>query len=365
MGFQAYAMKKIKLVVSDFHIARGRILEDGSTNYLEDFYYDAEFIEFLEYFSEDDYKKAEVELILNGDFLNTLQVDLREPNPTYLTEALSIGKIRAIIAGHKELFESLSNFARAPGHSITLIPGNHDPAFLWPAARDEFSRFLGVEINYPTPSYRFDGFHIEHGNQYSAINAFQPNNYFIYKNVSEPILNLPWGSLFIIEYLNRVKRARNVVDKVRPLRRYLRWALLNDPLFGWWAIIKLALFFIRTRFIGNPLFETDFRNSLLILKEGFNLVPNLEIAANRILVNHDVHTVIMGHSHLYMHKVFRSDKEYFNTGTWNDIVFLNIENLGKQRRLTFVLIDYPPKSRPRARLMEWKGIHRPIEQVHY
>lgn len=358
-------MKKIKLVISDFHIARGRTLEDGSTNYLEDFYYDAEFIEFLEYFSSDEYRKAEVELIMNGDFLNTLQVDLREPNPTYLTEALSLDKIRAIIAGHPALFESLSRFAQTPGHSICLIPGNHDPAFLWPAPRDAFSQYLGVDINYPMPAYRFDGFHIEHGNQYSVINAYEPNNYFLYKNLPEPILNLPWGSLFIIEYLNRIKRMRNVVDKVRPLHRYLRWALLNDPLFGWWAFAKLVTFFIRTRFISNPIRETDLRKTWNILKEGLNLVPNLEIAANRILVNHDVHTVIMGHSHAYMHKVFRSDKEYFNTGTWNDIVFLDIENLGKQRRLTFVLIEYPLKSRPRARLMEWKGIHSPVQQVHY
>jgi len=357
-------MSRIKLVISDFHLSKGPILEDGSPNLLEDFTRDSEFIEFLEYFSSGEWRKADVELILNGDFLNTLQVDLREERPTYITEALSVAKLKAIIAGHAPLFDALKKFVKTPNHSLTLIPGNHDPAFLFPAVRDEFASFLEVEVKYPVLTYRFDGFHIEHGNQYSVANAFEPNNYFIYEGHREPVLNLPWGSLFIIEYLNRVKVKRNVVDKVRPLRRYLRWALANDTLFGLWAVARLVIFFLRTRFFESRR-EKDISTTWLILKDAFNMAPDMSSAAKKILFETDVHTVIMGHSHAPAHRIFRSDKEYFNTGTWNNIISLNIENLGKQSRLTFVLIEYPPKSRPKACLMEWKGIHRPMVKVLY
>lgn len=358
-------MKKLKLVVSDFHVSKGLLLEDGSLNLLEDFLYDAEFSEFLRFFSSEDFKRADVELILNGDFLNTLQVDLREENPTLITESLSLAKVKAIIEGHQEMFEALKEFARAPNHSITVIPGNHDPAFLWPSVRDAFARYLETEVKYPMPFYRFDGFHVEHGNQYTAINGYEPAKYFIHKDLPEPIINLPWGSLFIIEYLNRVKQWRNVVDKVRPLRSYLRWTLFNDPIFGIWAISKLVIFFIKTRFFAKPFWEKGLAKTWQILREGLALVPNLDNAAKEILFKNDVHTVIMGHTHAYTHRVFRSDKEYFNTGTWNDIIFLDIENLGRRRKLTFVLIEYPPKSRPRARLMEWRGLQNPMREVRY
>ena len=42
-------MKKVKLIVSDFHMGNGKYREDGTVNPLEDFQYDDEFIEFLEY----------------------------------------------------------------------------------------------------------------------------------------------------------------------------------------------------------------------------------------------------------------------------------------------------------------------------
>ena len=59
---------KIKLVLSDFHIGKGKYLENGRINLLEDFHFDQKFLEFLDYHSTGPYKNAEVELLLNGDF---------------------------------------------------------------------------------------------------------------------------------------------------------------------------------------------------------------------------------------------------------------------------------------------------------
>lgn len=358
-------MKKIKLVLSDFHIAKGRILEDGSTNLLEDFTQDAEFIDFLGYYSTDDYRKTDVELIFNGDFLNTLQVDYREQYPTYITEEVALEKLGAIIAGHSLLFEALKEYVQTPNHSLTIIPGNHDPAFIWPAVRGAFSSYLEAEVRYPMPVYNFDGFHIEHGNQHSAVNAYEPKQFFLQEGLPEPILNLPWGSHFIIEYLNRIKLKRNIVDKVRPFGRYLLLTLIGDPLFGWWAVLTLFFFILRTRFVPSRLRETDISKTWQMLKEGFRLVPDLENAARNILNKPDIHTVIMGHSHSYKYRLYKGDKEYFNTGTWNDMVFIQLKNLGLHTRLTFVQIEYPNDSRPRAKLMEWRGMRSPVAHIMY
>ena len=65
-----FPLKKIKLVVSDFHLGKGRRLSDGTQNLLEDFRSDRQFIEFLDYFMTGPHKRCGVELILNGDFFN-------------------------------------------------------------------------------------------------------------------------------------------------------------------------------------------------------------------------------------------------------------------------------------------------------
>ena len=60
-------MKKVKLVVSDFHIGSGSVLPDGCPNLLEDFIYDGLFIDFLQHYTSGKYDAADVELIINGD----------------------------------------------------------------------------------------------------------------------------------------------------------------------------------------------------------------------------------------------------------------------------------------------------------
>ena len=57
---------KFKLVVSDFHLGKGRYFRDGTQNILEDFIYDREFAEFLNYFRLGDFAEAEVEPAAEG-----------------------------------------------------------------------------------------------------------------------------------------------------------------------------------------------------------------------------------------------------------------------------------------------------------
>jgi predicted patatin/cPLA2 family phospholipase len=50
---------KLKIVVSDFHLGKGKILRDGTQNILEDFIYDREFAEFLAYYRTGPYADAD------------------------------------------------------------------------------------------------------------------------------------------------------------------------------------------------------------------------------------------------------------------------------------------------------------------
>src|SRR4051812_23869982 len=119
-------MKKIKVVVSDFHLGKGHILPDGSLNIFEEFYYDEKFIEFLEYYSTGEYSGADVEVIINGDFLNLLQTDYKGHFTTVITESIDLYKIKTIVEGHRAVFDALRSFAGLPNKRLTYVVGNHD-----------------------------------------------------------------------------------------------------------------------------------------------------------------------------------------------------------------------------------------------
>jgi hypothetical protein len=74
MEAQGTVRPKYKIVVSDFHLGKGRYFENGTQNILEDFIYDREFSEFLNYHRSGAFAEADVEVILNGDILNLLQI---------------------------------------------------------------------------------------------------------------------------------------------------------------------------------------------------------------------------------------------------------------------------------------------------
>src|SRR3990167_9501013 len=345
--------KKIKLVLSDFHLGKGRVLPDGTTNLLEDFYSDKTFIEFLDYYLQGEYKKAEVELIINGDFFNLLQIDYRNRFTDQITESDALHKTMSILKGHPEMFKKLSEFSKAPSHSITFILGNHDPELLWPGVQEALKSYLGREVRFILEYYRFDGVHIEHGNEYRADNRYDRESYFLSEGLPEPIINLPWGSFFVIHFLNEIKKERPYLDKIYPFRNYLRWALVHDTFFAVKSILKLVVYFLWFCVHRSPTHHASFRDKIAILREA-TVHPKLHKEAKRILLsNQDIRIVIFGHTHQALYRMFAPDKEYFNTGTWTEKISLDVGSLGRVLKHTFVLIEYE-EERARASLKEWK-----------
>ena len=357
------ASKKIKLVISDLHLGRGRTLPGGATNPLEEFYFGQKLVEFLQYYSSGEFRDSEIELIINGDFLNCLQVDYRGHYLTVRTESVSVETIRSIIVGHPEVFEEMRAFANLPGRSITYIVGNHDQCMLWPAARAVFDEVCGANVKYKNLVYFFDGVHIEHGHMHEAANRFDPKRFFLKKNLPEPILNLPFGSHFFVDFVLKLKHVNPHVDKIRPFKRMIRWAFWNEFQFTVSSLFKLAKYFLNAIFVKDARRQFPVKRILKVLAESA-IFPDLSESARRILNDERVHMVIFGHTHVYQYRQWGIGKEYFNTGTWTDITSLDIASLGKITKLTYVLIEYPEDgTKPRGRLKEWRGFHRIEEDV--
>lgn len=356
-------IKKVKVVVSDLHLGKGRVLEGGGLNSLEEFNFGEKLVEFIHYYSTGIYRDYEVELIINGDFFNFLQVDYRGHFLTVITEGVALEVMKSMVAGHPKVFKAMAEFAAKPGNLITYIVGNHDQPMLWPACRAYLNQVIGNPVRHKNIVYFFDGVHIEHGHMHEAANRMDPKKFFLKKDLAEPILNLPFGSHFFVELVLKIKQTYPHVDKIRPFSKMVRWAFINETMWMLKSLGALLWYFARSAFGSDPRKNWPFKRIMKVFFESA-IFPDLSEAAKRILNDDRVHTVIFGHTHVYQYRQWSINKEYFNTGTWTEVTSLDIASLGKITKLTYVMIEYPEDGgRPRARLKEWRGYHRIEEDV--
>jgi UDP-2,3-diacylglucosamine pyrophosphatase LpxH len=351
--------RRLKLVVSDFHLGKGPYREDGSVNVFEDFRCDPKFAEFLDHHRTGEHAADQVELVVNGDFFNLLSVDLDGRLTEAITERVAVEKTEAILRGHPLVFEALRRFAGAPDHAVVFVMGNHDPGFLFPGVREVVSRAVGGRHAYVLDSYDFDGVHVEHGMQHEPMNAFNSARYFVERG-GDLALNLPLGSRYIIEVLNREKAVRPYIDKVAPFRRYFVWALFNDPAVVLGIGARSVDFGVRALLRKIPHVDELSPVELLQRLVLYTAFPTLEREAKHLLARRGFHTVIMGHTHVPLYREYARDKVYLNTGTWNAMTSLDMGNLGRTELLTYAHVEWLD-GRPRARLREWRGYQRPAE----
>lgn len=360
--------QKYRLVVSDFHLGKGRYFRDGTQNLLEDFVYDREFAEFLNYYRSGIYLDAEVELVLNGDILNLLQMDTWGVHTHLITERSVVRALKKIIAGHSEFFLALRRFASTPGHTIVYIVGNHDVGMLWNTPRKVFSDACGTEVKFYDVAYVKDGIYIEHGQQHESFAKVDMQRPFVKRGLPEPVLSLPWGSLFVAIMMPQIKQERAHVDKVRPFRTFLIWTAIHDFFWGLKTGLQVLQFIIdtvllRRRYQVGP----GLAASLGVLRE-VTVYPSYDKVAFKILEeNEDIYTVIFGHTHILRYRQWREGKEYYNEGSWNEVTNLDLADYGTRTRLTFAFVEYPPPGaqggRPKVRIKEWKGFAQPEMDV--
>ncbi len=339
------------------------MLRDGTLNILEDFQYGRRFIEFLNFYRTGDYADAEVELIINGDFLNLLQIDYLGVHTYLISESMVSHAVRTVIAGHPEVFDALREFAASPGKEIAYVIGNHDIGLLFDEPRRILIETIGPNLRFYDTFYEFDRVRIEHGHMYEAINSTDPNRFSVHDpDYPEPVLNLPWASLFVTTFLPKLKKDRPFIDKVKPFTTYIRWAFLHDLIWslksGYYsgmAIIRMVLLARR-----HPL--QDFRITWERFKN-LTIYPSFMKEARHILRdNPHLLAIVFGHTHVVRYRQWGGGREYFNTGTWNQFTSLDIADFGLQTLLTYVQVEIPPEGsgqRPRLRIKEWRGQWRP------
>jgi len=364
----------LKLVISDTHISSGN--PPGEFNPYEDFHYDSVLAEFLEHYSTGEFEQEDVELILNGDFLDPLKVDVHGIFPERITCSIAASKITRCLEGHAETVQALRSFVAAPNKKITYIIGNHDLEVAYPPVQELLRTVIGapryqdrIHFRIFEPFYDLPGgVRVCHGNQFEALNKVDLRRIFLTKGYSEPILNLPWGSIFLLKVLLPIKAERPYINLVHPFSKYLAMAMFTDTSIALPAFLRASYYFMKTRFWEARKRAVSFRHTLSILREEAVVSPELEDAAVQMFEDDPSLTaVIMGHSHTA--KVRRYKKRgamYINTGTWTKLINLELADLGVHTRFTYALIQYPDSTkRPKVGLYRWFGSRGPFVEMRY
>lgn len=326
------------LVVSDFHLGKGRYFKNGEINLLEDFEEDVRFGEFVDFYCTKDHLEQEVHLVLNGDFLNLLQIETYGVFSALITEKRTLSALSSIQEGHQNIFLALKKFIQTPKKKLTYIIGNHDAAMYWPKAQEHFCQMVGGVVEFALHK-NIMGVHIEHGHRFEAINNIPTSNYYTNAPNGDKILNLPWGGRFCIEVLPALKKERPYLDKIRPVGHYVRWCFFHDFRFFLKMANNVVSYFMKSgiqRYLNE---KKGIIHAFWFLKN-FALFPQFSKKAKKILTkNKHIHTVILGHTHISEWRKFPDGKLYFNTGTWNTISSLDSGLHQDLQHLTYVYME--------------------------
>jgi UDP-2,3-diacylglucosamine pyrophosphatase LpxH len=196
-------MQKIKLVISDLHLAESHSIFEGfgdlQQSALEGLLSAASSNGFTD--NADD-----VELIINGDCFEFLFMEPHEKQGiTYPVNALS--KLERVIDGHHLFFDALQRFISQTGRHVTFIIGNHDVELAFKDVQERISEVICNEpglkerVNFCHSYFYRPSFdvHIEHGNQHDFWNRITD----LWDKKGEPYtfnpgnITLPLGTQYI------------------------------------------------------------------------------------------------------------------------------------------------------------------------
>ena len=370
-------IKKTILVISDIHLGAG-VMVKGNRNYLEDFHYDKELVEFIEYYSSGEHEKREVELIINGDMFDFLAVPfVKYFDDEYWSEEASLEKLKMILEAHPEVIEALNGFIAQKNKKITFIIGNHDAELLHDKLqeyllsqfeeerRSRFHILMDLSGEYiPVP-----GVLLQHGHEYEVAHQFDRKECIIEDEKGMKYFIPPWGSYYVTRVVNRYKEERDYINAVRPIKKAMINGLIYDTFYTLRFLISNVFYFVMVRLIG-------------LFKEGRSLKEILMKTLDELELFHDLDTfceelfekrpqigcLIVGHTHEPAFKSFGDGRVYMNTGTWTDMYFIDWGKGRHTPQLTYAQVDVYEKGGDKKEgghplenldlnLNVWKGVN--------
>lgn len=352
------------LVLSDLHLGTGH--RRGRVNIYDDFKEDERLAQLLE-------RHAGDHVVLNGDIFDLLKVPIRGQFPDEISERLACLKLYKCLRGHPRVTSALARFLENPQSRLTYLPGNHDMELTFPAAQALFTRFVTGQEQHDRvafiterPFFELDGVQFHHGHQFEALHAFDWGRLTLQRANRDPVLNLPWGSLFILRVLNPLVRERPYVDKVHPFWPLIAGGMVFDAPFTARMVGNTAKALVQARFNSTWWQKRPFATLSHFLRREVGFFERLDHFAERIFKQSaHVRAVFMGHTHVPMLRTWTIQgalRTYVNTGTWMPMVDLGFGRLGQHLELHYGVVEWHDDG-PRASLHRWHGTRPESEEV--
>lgn len=368
-------IKKTILVISDLHLGAGYIVNKRK-NFLEDFHYDKELIEFIEYHGSLHYQEREVELIINGDFLDLLAVPFVPYfDDEFWSEQAALDKLKMIISAHTGVFEALRNFLTFPNNRLVYILGNHDSELIFESLRkylleqfpkeDQFK--FKILLNTNEVYIPEEGVVLKHGHEYELAHHYDESS--IATDVEgKKYFIPPWGSYYVTRVINKFKEGRDYINAVRPINKFMINGIIYDSLYTIRFAFANFYYFLMVRFVMIFKQKKGIIEVLEHVKKEIQLFQNYEVLTEEYVTkNEDVHALIVGHTHDPIFREYDDGSIFINTGTWTKMYNLDFGKNFYGARLTFARVDVKEKEIPEEgktidkfdhldiSLNEWRG----------
>lgn len=212
---------RLLLVFSDVEIGAGGVTDD--------FPQSETLGELLLAYNEPPFAAVDIDLIFNGDTFDFLKTSVDDHYPTHVSAELALSKLARIERAHSELFQSLRYFvSHEPARrSISFVVGNHDAELLFEEVQARLIELIGRRdrIRFPGFSLSTGDVWIEHGSQDDPLFKMDPHAPFV-EYQGHKILNLPWGSVALIDVAVPFQPKLYALDRVKPRDEVMR--LLPD-----------------------------------------------------------------------------------------------------------------------------------------
>ncbi|MBY0412840.1 MAG: metallophosphoesterase [Bdellovibrionales bacterium] len=349
---QKSSVKKTILVISDLHLGAGLIVNKRK-NFLEDFHYDKELIEFIEYHGSLHYQERDVELIINGDFLDLLAVPFVPYfDDEYWSELAALDKLKLIVNAHPGVFDALKNFLTFPRNKLVYIIGNHDAELIFDSLRqfimelfpEEDRHKFKILLNTNDVYIPEEGIVLKHGHEYELAHHYDPETSIATDIEGKKYFIPPWGSYYVTRVINKFKEGRDYINAVRPINKFMINGIIYDFLYTLRFAFANFYYFLMVRFV--MLFKQN--KSVLevfeLARTEIQLFQNYEALTEEfVMKNEDVHALIVGHTHDPIFREYDDGSIFINTGTWTKMYNLDFGKNFYGARLTFAKVDVKEK----------------------
>lgn len=335
------------LVISDLHLSAGAFYK-GKKNPLEDFHSDEELVQFLEYFSTGEFSSKEVELIINGDFLDLLAVPyIKYFDDEFWSEKAALEKLEIILDAHPEVFDAINEFLKQKNKKIIYIIGNHDGELVFNSLKDKFlSRFDSenlskIRIDNNVNSYSpAKGIFIQHGHEYEHAHQFDPQNSIVKSSNGDQYFIPSWGAYYVTHVVNKYKPERVHVNEVKPIGTYLIHGFIFDTFFTLRFLIATIYFYMMVRFLHYFRLKMGWKSILEDAITELTLWEDYETLTRDFFKrNQEAKVLVVGHTHKPNFREFNDGTKFLNTGTWMRTVNLDLKSEFSQIPRTFAHIQ--------------------------